>query len=479
MNVLRKKALQDPAFDSGMKRNLSATELTLFGLGSTIGSGVFVLTGVVAATHAGPAIVLSLILSGFACGCAVLSYAELAGSVGGCGSAYGYGYAALGELPAWIIGWMLLCEYMVALPAVATGWSGYADTLLRSGGLELPRQLVSGPFEAVSPGLVNLPAMLIVVAAGAMLLTGAKMSSHINALLSCAKVGAILLFLFVAVGEVKFENWLPFIPARETMPDGSERYGIAGVMSGSATIFFAYLGIDTVATTAEETRNPQRDVPIGLISTLVICTGLYIAVAAVLTGVTSYRELNVPSPVAAVLLGLGKNWAAGLVSIGAITGLTTAILVTYYGLTRVLLAMSRDRLIPGTFAKLTPNTRVPRTATLLSGVIMCIAAGVVPLENLAKIANIGTLGCFVAACIAMLVMRRAHPNLPRPFRVPLGPLLPVLGIISCGSLMLMLGKQTWTTFGIWMTLGMLVYVFYSYRNSRRAHGSAQDVRTLA
>ena len=459
--------------DTGLRRSLSATDLTLLGIGAVIGAGIFVLTGISAATQAGPAIVLSFIFAGFACGCAALSYAELASSVGGCGSAYGYGYASLGELPAWIIGWMLLCEYMIALPAVATGWSAYAVSGLASMGVSLPAALTAGPLDLHNPGIINLPAALIVVVTGTLLGFGTKISTTFNAIMVLVKVAAIVLFIVIASGHVNPANWSPFIPPAIIDANGDSHFGFGGVLAGAATIFFAYLGFDSVATAADETRNPSRDVPIGLIGSLLICTLLYICVAGLLTGIVHYSELNVASPVAEGLLRIGKGWAAGLVSIGAVAGLTTAILATYFGLTRILLAIARDGLLPSFFGYVHPRTQTPLGAVILSGVIMTLFAGFVPLGRLAELANIGTLGCFVVVCAAVMVMRKTQPDLHRPFRTPFSPLIPMLGVLSCGYLMLMLGSHTWTAFGIWMLVGIAVYFIYSRRRSRIHPSTAQ------
>ena len=466
--LLRTKAIVNDHgnSESGLKRVLSATDLTLLGIGAIIGAGIFVLSGITAATQAGPAVILSFVAAGFACACAALSYAEMASSIGGSGSAYGYGYAALGEFPAWIIGWMLLCEYAVAIPAVSAGWSGYASDGLTTIGLGLPTALTHTPFDPKIPGLINLPAFTIVFVLGLLLAVGAKVSSQFNAIMVTVKVIAILIFIVVAIPHVAPANWHPFIPAQVIDADGTTHFGVPGIFKGAATIFFAYLGFDAVSTAAEETRNPQRDLPIGILGSLFACTALYILVSALLTGIVPYTDLNVASPVAHALIQVGKDWAAGLISIGAIAGLTTVMLVMYFGLTRVLFAIARDGLLPPFFAYVHPKTGTPLGSILVAGVIMLAFAGFLPLGKLAEIANIGTLGAFVVVCAGVIVLRRTQPNLPRPFKSPLSPLIPILGVLSCSYLMLQLGAHTWIAFGTWMVIGLIVYFLYGYSHSR-------------
>ncbi|WP_028080625.1 APC family permease [Solimonas soli] len=498
MSLLRTKPFKpDHGNERGLKRVLTAWDLVLLGVGAVIGAGIFVLTGITAATQAGPAVILSFLVAGFACACAALAYAELASAVGGAGSAYGYGYASLGELPAWIIGWMLLCEYMVAIPAVATGWSGYVVNALQSIGVGLSPLLTHGPdwfgSSAAGAGLINLPAFLIVLVIGLLLASGAKASAMFNAIMVAVKVAAILLFIGVAVFHINPANWSPFIPPLEVSTTdassgfswemrlidaikyglglgagGETHFGVVGIMTGAATIFFAYLGFDAVSTAAEETRNPQRDLPIGIIGSLLLCTALYIIVSILLTGIVNYRELNVPSPVAHALLQIGQSWVAGIISIGAIAGLTTVILVMYFGLTRVLFAIAHDGLLPKFFAYVHPKTGTPVGSIATAGLIMLAFSGFVPLGKLAEIANIGTLGAFVVVCAGVIVMRRTHPDMPRPFRTPASPLIPALGVLSCGYLMLNLVTFTWAAFGVWMLLGLVVYFGYSRTHSALA-----------
>lgn len=492
MDLLRTKPIQTDAAGRGLKRVLGPWDLTLLGVGAVIGAGIFVLTGITAATQAGPAVVLSFVVAGFACACAALAYAELASAVGGAGSAYGYGYASLGELPAWIIGWMLLCEYMVAIPAVATGWSGYVVNALQSVGHELPAALTHGPLDTLTPGLINLPAFVVVLVIGLLLASGAKLSALFNAVMVAVKVAAILLFIGVAAFHIHAENWSPFIPPLQTSAGaasgfswemrlldaislglgfgagGETHFGVVGIMTGAATIFFAYLGFDAVSTAAEETRNPQRDLPIGILGSLAICTLLYIIVSLLLTGMVSYRELNVPSPVAHALLQIGQSSVAGVISIGAIAGLTTVILVMYFGLTRVLFAIAHDGLLPQFFAYVHPKTGTPVGSIAAAGVIMLAFSGFVPLGRLAELANIGTLGAFVVVCAGVIVMRRTHPELPRPFKTPAAPLIPLLGVLSCGYLMLNLATFTWAAFVAWMLIGLVIYFVYSRSHSALA-----------
>lgn len=468
--LLRTKPIVEAGADSGLKRVLGALDLTLLGVGAIIGAGIFVLSGITAATQAGPAVVLSFVVAGFACACAALSYAEMASSIGGSGSAYGYGYAALGEFPAWIIGWMLLCEYMVAIPAVSAGWSGYVADFLNTRGLGLPEALTHTPFDPKLPGVINLPAFLIVLVLGGLLAVGAKVSSLFNAIMVVVKVLAILTFIVTAIPHVTPENWSPFIPPEVIDAEGRPHFGINGIFTGAATIFFAYLGFDAVSTAAEETRNPQRDLPIGILGSLFACTALYILVSVLLTGLVPYTELNVPSPVSHALLQIGAKTAASWTSIGAVAGLTTVMLVMYFGLTRVLFAIARDGLLPPFFAYVHPKTGTPIGSILVSGLVMLVFSGFVPLGRLAEIANIGTLGAFVVVCAGVIVLRKTRPDLKRPFKTPASPIIPILGVLSCSYLMYKLGPHTWIAFGGWMTIGLVTYFLYGYHNSRLGKG---------
>ncbi|MSR15097.1 MAG: amino acid permease [Gammaproteobacteria bacterium] len=449
--------------DSGLKRCLSAFDLTLMGIGAIIGTGIFVLTGIAAATQSGPAVVLSFVIAGFACAFAALSYAELAGSLGGCGSAYGYSYAAFGELIAWLIGWNLLLEYGMAVAAVANGWSGYFLNGLSSIGVELPAALIAAPSKG---GLVNLPALLVILALMGMLIVGVKESARLNALMVGIKLTVIAIFLFAAIGNVNLANWSPFMPFG-WFTRGADGHTV-GVLAGAALVFFAFIGFDAVTTAAEEAKDPQRDLPIGILSSLAICTVVYIVVAGVLTGVVSYTELNVPSPVAHALQLLGHRWASGAVAVGVIAGLLTVMLVLYYGLTRILLAMARDGLLPAFFTIIHPTTQTPVPTIVFVGVVCALFAGFVPLGELAELVNIGTLFAFVMVCIGVIVLRVNQPNLPRPFRTPWHPVIPILGAASCAALMGFLPAITWWRFSIWLGIGVVYYFAYSYHHSKLA-----------
>lgn len=452
-DLLRTKAINADhhLVDSGLQRVLGPLDLTLLGVGAIIGAGIFVLTGVAAATKAGPAIVLAYFVAGAACGFSALAYAELAAAIGGCGSAYGYAYAGLGEIVAWVIGWDLILEYSVAVSAVAIGWSGYANNALQAVGLTLPLPLLQAPSQG---GIINLPAAAIVLTLAVLLGIGVRESVRVNAAMVLVKLLAIAVFLGVAVFHIDTANWTPFMP-----------FGWGGVMGGAALIFFAYIGFDAVSTAAEEARNPQRDLPIGILASLAVCTLIYILVAAVLTGVATYPTLNVASPVADVLARLGYSAAAGLVAAGAIAGLTTVMLVLYYGLTRIFLAMSRDGLLPPVFAQVNGRTGTPLPAIMVTGAIMAAVAGLTPIGQVAELVNIGTLAAFFLVCVGVVVLRWTHPELPRPFRTPFSPLVPLLGAACCLYLAASLPWVTWMRFGLWLAAGLVIYLLYSRRHS--------------
>ncbi|HEX6549448.1 MAG TPA: amino acid permease, partial [Gammaproteobacteria bacterium] len=438
-----------------------------------IGAGIFVLTGQAAALHAGPAIVLSFVIAGIACAFSALSYAELASTIGGCGSAYGYGYATLGEIVGWIIGWDLILEYGIGVSTVAVGWGGYMANALTAVGIHIPFAYsnaigVVDPSNPALHGIVNIPAILIVAVVTTLLCIGTKLSARFNGVMVGIKLIVLLLFIGVAIFFIKPELWHPFIPPVGKNPLGNEAYGWGGVMTGAATIFFAYIGFDSVSTAAEETRNPQRNVPIGIISSLVICTLLYIAVSGLLTGIVPYTDLNTPSPVSDALIKIGLKSMAGITAVGAIAGLTTVILVLFFGLTRIFLAMSRDGLLPKVFSAVNPKTGTPVRIIIASGALMALIAGFFPIDVLAKLVNMGTLGAFTVVCAGVIWLRYTHPDLPRPFRTPFSPLFPALGVVFCLALMLSLPLLTWEAFAIWLVIGLIVYGFYGYRNSALA-----------
>jgi APA family basic amino acid/polyamine antiporter len=445
-----------------LKRVLTAVDVTFLGIGAIIGAGIFVLTGVVAATHAGPAIVLSYIIAGLACVFVALSYAELAASIGGCGSAYGYAYAGLGEVIAWIIGWDLLLEYGLGISTVAIGWSGYVKNAMTSIGVELPQALTKSPFEG---GIVDLPAMLIILTLAVLLSRGARESARFNTVIVGIKLLAIAVFIGVAVFHVDTNNWQVFMP-----------FGWGHTMQGAALVFFAYIGFDAVSTAAEETINPQKNLPIGIIASLFVCTVVYVIVSGLLTLVVPYQSLNVKSPVAEVLLILNHPLAAGLISAGAIAGLTTVILVLFYALSRIALAISRDGLIPAKWAKVNAKTGAPTSVIMYSGVIMSLIAGLTPIHELAELCNIGTLAAFVLVCGGVIALRIRQPHMPRPFRLAFHPMIPSLGIIFCLALMVSLPLATWIRFGVWMVIGLAIYFSYGLKNSFAGNGAKKKGR---
>jgi len=470
--LFRRKPLNADLQDTGLKRCLSAMDLTLLGIGAIIGTGIFVLTGVAAATQAGPAVVLSFVVAGLACTFAALAYAELSASVGGCGSAYGYSYAAFGELMAWIIGWDLILEYGVSVAAVANGWSGYFNNALTAIGIGLPHSLTRGPWavDAVTklpdPGIMNLPAFAIIIILMLLLIAGVKQSAKLNAAMVFIKLLTICVFVGVAIFHVDTANWSPFLPFGWFSHDADGKP--VGVFAGASLVFFAYVGFDAVSTAVEEAKDPKRDVSIGIMASLVFCTLIYIIVSGLLTGILPYPQLNVSSPVAFALQQIGLNWASALVATGVITGLTTVMLVLYYALTRVILSMARDGLLAGFFAKVSDKTQTPVRTTALCGIIMAVVAGFLPFAALAELVNIGTLAAFVLVCGGVIFLRKRHPDLPRPFEAPFGIVLPVLGVLSCGALIAFLPWQTHVRFVVWLVIGMALYFAYGIRHSKLA-----------
>lgn len=458
--LLRTKPIVDHS-NSGLKKCLTAFDLALLGIGCAIGTGIFVLTGIAAATQSGPAVVISFIIAGVASGFAALAYAELAASVGGSGSAYGYSYVAFGEFIAWVMGWILLLEYGVGAAAVANGWSGYFTGTLANFNLHLPDALTKAPMVG---GIINLPAFAIIWTLTILLIIGVKESARFNNIIVVIKLSTIAIFIALSIGHLNTDNWQPFMPYGwfSTLEDGKN----IGVLAGASLVFFAYFGFDAVSTAAEEARNPQRDLPIGLLASLTFCTIVYIIVSGLLTGIVHYTELNVPSPVAFALSKIGYNWSSTLVATGVLAGLITVLLVLMYGLTRILFAMSRDGLISPIFSEVNPDRQTPTKVILMCGLIVSIVAGFIPLGELAETVNIGTLASFVMVCVGVLVLRIRQPNLARPFKNPWNPLIPVLGILSCGALMAFLPVSTWIRFGVWILIGIGVYFLYSMHHSK-------------
>jgi len=450
-SLFRKKPIGHGSFESSLQPTLTALDLTLMGIGAIIGAGVFVLTGIAAATKAGPAVTFSYIIAGFVCMFAALAYAELASSVGGTGSAYGYAYAGFGEFIAWIIGWNLVLEYTMSVATVAIGWSGYVENFFQAINIHLPTALTKSPFEG---GIVNLLASSVIIAVTLLLCLGVRHSMRFNAFAVFIKLATIAVFIVIASANVKVENWQHYFP-----------FGWNGVMEGAALVFFAYVGFDALSTAVEETINPKRNVPIGIISSLVICTVIYIIVSGLLTGIVPYPTLDAESPVADALLDIGYPFAGGLVAAGAIAGLTTVILVMFYGLTRICLAMARDGLLPKHLSFIHPQTHTPIRIVLIAGVIMTLIAGFLPIGEAAEMVNIGTLTAFAFVCGGVVVLRLSHPDLHRPFKLPFSPIIPLLGVASCMYLIANLSEVTWWRFVIWTIIGTIIYFFYGQKRS--------------
>jgi basic amino acid/polyamine antiporter, APA family len=444
----------------GLKRALRAFDLTLLGIGAIVGAGIFVLTGVAAARYAGPAITLSFVVAGFACAMAALCYAEFAAMIPVAGSAYSYSYATMGELVGWIIGWDLVLEYAVGAAAVAVGWSGYLTIILRGLGIHLPRALTHAPGAG---GFIDLPALLIVLLVSAVLYVGISESARVNSIIVVIKLFAIAVVIVVGLFFVRPVNWSPFAP-----------FGWSGVMKGAAVIFFAYIGFDAVSTAAEEVIDPNRDLPIGILASLFVCTVLYIVVAAVLTGMVPAHIIDVKAPLASAFVLRGLNFVAGIVSAGAVAGLSSVLLVLLLGQSRIFFAISRDGLLPPAFSRVHPRFRTPYIPTALTGIAVGLTAAFLPIQDIAELTNIGTLFAFVLVCFGVWILRRIEPGLDRPFHTPLVPVVPILGVVFCLYLMASLPRVTWLRFLIWMATGFVIYFGYGRFHSRVAHEAANS-----
>ncbi|MEU0567724.1 amino acid permease [Nonomuraea sp. NPDC005983] len=482
MDIFRTKSVEQSIRDTEapehrLRKRLTALDLTVFGIGVIVGTGIFVLTGQVAKQTAGPAVALSFVVAGVVCGLAALCYAEFASTIPVAGSAYTFSFATLGEFPAWVIGWDLMLEMALAAAVVAVGWSGYFASLMNSIGVHLPDAI------AGENPVVNLPAMVIVLLLTVVLVAGIKLSSRVNLVIVTIKVAVILLVIVAGLFFVKAANYSPFIPPARATPAVAGlkapliqvlfgvtpvAYGVIGVFSAAAVVFFAFIGFDVVATAAEETINPQRDLPRGILGSLAICTVLYVAVSLVVVGMQRYDQLSIKAPLADAFAAVGQHWAAALISIGAIAGLTTVVMILMLGQTRVLFAMCRDGLLPRPMAKVHPRFGTPARLTVIIGVVSALLSGFISLSELAELVNIGTLFAFVVVSAGVIVLRRTRPDLPRAFRTPFVPVLPILSVLACLYLMLNLPIETWLRFLVWMVVGAAVYFAYGYRHSRAA-----------
>ena len=475
MDLLRRKSvtdLQNEALtDHSLKRALGALNLTLLGIGAIIGTGIFVLTGTVAAVNAGPAVVLSFILAGIASIFAALCYSEFASLVPMAGSAYTYGYATLGEIFAWIIGWDLVLEYALGAVTVAIGWSGYVVSFLHDIGLDVPCALSGARGTVVQcadgtsmTAVFNLPALVIIALVTTLLVIGIKESATTNNVIVFIKLAVVVLFIVFAAHAVNPANWHPFIPPAE----GQGHFGWDGVVAGGGIVFFAYIGFDAVSTAAQEAKNPQKDMPIGIIGSLLICTLLYILVSGIATGVTPYKDLNVPDPIAVAADRAGLGWMSTLIKLGAIAGLSSVILVMLLGQSRVFWSMSRDGLLPQVINRIHPKFQTPYVTSIVTGIAVAFFAAILPIRDAASLVSIGTLLAFVIVSIGVIVLRVREPHLPRAFKTPAYWIVAPLGAISALYLMIHLSRTTWERLIIWFVIGMFVYFGYGVRNSKLA-----------
>lgn len=458
--------------EQGLKRTLGKYNLIALGIGAVIGAGIFVLTGQAAAQYAGPAVAVSFVVSALACAFAGLCYAEFAAMIPIAGSAYTYAYATMGRIVAWIIGWALVLEYLFSGATVAVGWSGYVVNFLASFGIQIPEALSSAPIvfdsnnQLVFTGaILNLPAMLIVLIITVLLYRGIKESANFNNLVVIIKLSVIALFILFGWQYIQTDNWVPFIP-ENTGTFG--QFGTSGIFRASAVIFFAYIGFDAVSTAAQEAKNPQKDMPWGILGSLFICTIVYILVALVMTGIAPYGELNTAAPIAVAIdkAGSGLAWLSPFIKLGAIAGLSSVILVMLMGQTRVFYSMANDGLFFSPFSKVHDKYKTPYVATVITGSIAMIACGLLPISILGELVSIGTLLAFMIVCLGILILRYKHPEYARPFKTPLFPVVPILGIICCGGVMLFLNKIIFMIAGTWLVIGLVIYYFYGSKNAK-------------
>jgi len=491
VRILRTKSIEQSLADADepefqLKRSLGALDLVVFGVGVVIGAGIFTLTGRAAHDVAGPAIVLSFVIAAICCALAAVCYAEFASTVPVSGSAYTFSYASLGEIVAWIIGWDLLLELVLGASVVAQGWSSYLGVFLGNLGIHIPDAIGYG-------GDIDLMAVLLVVVLGVLITVGIKESMRVNMVLVAVKVFIVLFVIVAGIGFVDSANYHPFIPPA-THTDATtgltqpliqalfglapSTFGVGGIFAGAALVFFAFIGFDVVATTAEETRDPQRNLPRGIIGSLAICTVLYCAVTLVVTGMVRYDKLDPAAALASAFEAHGQKWMATLISAGAVAGLTTVVLTLLIGSTRVVFAMGRDHLLPPVVARVHPRFRTPYVITIVVSVVTLLVAGLTPVGVLEEMVNIGTLSAFVLVSIGVIVLRRTRPDLPRSFRVPWVPVLPIVSALVGLYLMVNLSVETWLRFLIWLVIGFVVYFGYSRRHSRLATGEAEEGRRV-
>ncbi|HSQ30678.1 MAG TPA: amino acid permease [Gemmatimonadaceae bacterium] len=486
MTLLTRKSIAELTAEANtgtLRRTLGPFSLTTLGVGAIIGAGIFVITGTAAAQFAGPALVISMLIAAVGCAFAGLCYAEFASMIPVAGSAYTYAYATLGELFAWIIGWDLVLEYALGASTIAVGWAGNFISILQDVGVQMPARLTGPPGSLVAladgstvTGAFNLPAALVVLVVSAILIIGIRESAGFNTVIVVVKVIVLLLFVAFGAAYIRVANWHPFVP-----PNAGRfgEFGWSGVLRGAGVIFFAFIGFDAVSTAAQEAKNPQRDMPRGILVSLVVCTILYIAVALVLTGIVHYDKLNVPAPIALGVDATGLGWLKPIIKLGAIAGLSSTMLVMLLGQPRIFYSMSRDGLLPPIFSKVHPRFKTPYVTTAITGVVVALVAGLFPIATLTQLTSMGTLLAFVMVSIGVWVLRRTDPQVHRPFRTPWMPWVPILGAVICLAQMAGLPLTTWIRLVVWLAVGLTIYFFYGRRSAARQRRTRAELKARA